>query len=315
MYIDARKITAEKMTDAEIDRDKKFTIEIYKDWFESNATEIAERVWEIKDIGVAENVGEFFKLIKEAEMTYSLGAMQSSIALIGIAAEDFCRFFANLCSKNMDKMEQFERINELYKMRLITDAVKKKFHEIRKLRNDCLHYNASFKAKPEAALKADAILALNTLKEIYAEIIGVTTYSSITPKKLNDVISAIVNEAAKDNGSVAGILDAQLRVRNVLHAVTGFNLSLDLGGVNELRGGIYQVKEIDIDCTPPEITLRENKTHLIVIVDLDEENIKQFAIDKLSDGDMIFAFISSTTDSLGMTSSWRFLSSPKKLDR
>src|SRR5690606_25200654 len=101
-----------------IDRDKKFAQEEYNKWFTSNITNIVDRLWEIDDICVVEKVGEFVKLLKEAEFTYSVGAYKSTIALIGVAAEDLCRFFATASGHNLDSLTQSDRIDKLYNIGL-----------------------------------------------------------------------------------------------------------------------------------------------------------------------------------------------------
>ena len=117
MYIDSRKFDYSQFESSEArkltKRDQSFTKDVYKKWIEDNLDEIVERQWEINDIGAVETVGDFVKLLKEAEFTYSIGAYISSIALIGVCAEDLCRFFSVSAGHNLDDKSQYLRTKKL----------------------------------------------------------------------------------------------------------------------------------------------------------------------------------------------------------
>ena len=151
MYIDAKKFDYEKLglPDAErlVKRDKEFAQESYKKWIDGAVDDIVERQWEVIDVGAIEQVGDFIKLLKEAEFTYSLGAYTSAIALVGVCAEDLCCFFANIAGHNLESQKQYVRVNTLLNLDVISQDIADKFHMIRQLRNDCLHYNDGFKLK------------------------------------------------------------------------------------------------------------------------------------------------------------------------
>jgi len=106
MYIDSKKFDYKKISypdaDRLIERDKKVAQNAYREWLNSSVEDIVERQWEINDVGAIEQVGDFIKLLKEAEFTYAIGAFTSSIALIGICAEDLCRFFSVSAGYNLD---------------------------------------------------------------------------------------------------------------------------------------------------------------------------------------------------------------------
>lgn len=312
MYIDARKISTTTQTAAEKARDKLHTEKIFEAWFKSKSSEFAERAWEINDIGIAEKTGEFIKLVKEAEFTYSLGAFQSSIALIGVAAEDLCRFFADLCGESTDSLSQNDRVNRLFSSGLINAQTKDEFHKIRHLRNDCLHFNQCFKAKSDENLKSDALLAINTLKKIYAAIIGVSDYKSIDLTKLMKIIEIIASEASKNSNDIKGIADAQLRTRNILHAVTGVDLSLNLGNERVVAYSIFDVLEIDLYMSPPEITLKDRTNNGIVIVDLEARDINILNDLNIKTGDTVYAGLESVTSGLGTSDYWHFTFGPIK---
>ena len=75
MYIDSRKFDYGKFSypdaDRLVERDKQVMRDAYRKWMDSNVEEIVERQWEIDDIGAVERVGDFIKLLKEAELAIS----------------------------------------------------------------------------------------------------------------------------------------------------------------------------------------------------------------------------------------------------
>lgn len=315
MYIDGRKHDYTHLSPSEvikaIARDKKYAKEVYIKWFESNVDEVIDRLWEIDDVGVVEKIGEFIKLLKEAEFTYSLGAYQSSIALIGVATEDLCRFFAAETGNNLDKLTQNDRIDRLQIKGLIDKQTSDQLHEIRGLRNDCLHFNEGFKKKSEKSLKADAQKAINLLKAIYARIIGATSYNSIDASKLIKIVEAIAHEGASGNSdNVINFEDAVIRFRNIFSRVTGVDLSLNLGSEKVLKFSVYQIDEIDVAIDPPEITLIDLANGMVVFVDLTSADLKHIQQRCIREGDKITAALSSETNGLGMTAAWKFVSLP-----
>ncbi|HAS72610.1 MAG TPA: hypothetical protein DCS67_00525 [Clostridiales bacterium UBA8960] len=317
MYIDSRKFKYESPVSDEnrqaIARDKKFTEEAYIKWFNSNISNIVERLWEIDDIGVVEQVGEFVKLLKEAEFTYSIGAYKSAIALVGICAEDLCRFFSTASGHNLFDLTQNDRIDRLHQLSLFSDSVRNDFHIVRRLRNDCLHFNAGFKSKSDRDLKSDALVAVNTLKSIYARIIGVTSYDSLDSSKLIAILDVVLQEAIRGNhDGVANTDDAIIRARNILAEATGVDISINLGNSPIIAWSEYSVDEIDLDTLPPEITLSDTETGFAVIVDLNNEDIEKLRKADVREGDILFAPLISVTNGLGLSAEWRFLATPFK---
>lgn len=315
MYVDARKhdYTHLSLSDAEqaIARDKKYAKEMYIKWFESNVEQVIERLWEIDDVGIVEKIGEFIKLLKEAEFTYSLGAYKSAIALIGVSAEDLCRFFATETGNNLDKLTQYDRIDSLHNKGLIDKQTSEQFHEIRKLRNDCLHFTEGFKKKSETSLKDDAQKAINLLKVVYARIIGATSYNSIDASKLIKIIELIAHEGASGSSdNVVNSEDAVIRFRNIFSKVTGVDLSINLGSQKVLKFSVYQVNEIDLEIEPFEITLIDMTNGMVVIVDLTKEDIDHIQQIGISEGNKIMAALYSVTNGLGITEAWKFVSLP-----
>ena len=70
-------------------------------------------------------------------------------------------------------------------------------NNIRKIRNDCLHYNQDFKAKNSDELKTDALSVLNNLKSILKSILGVS--SSLSSKDYLDLIKELSDPKSDDS--------------------------------------------------------------------------------------------------------------------
>lgn len=318
MYLDARKFTYENPNSPEskaaILRDKAQASLSYRTWINDNIETIIDRVFEIEDIGVVEQVGDFIKLLKEGEFTYSLGLYKSTIALIGICAEDLCRFFAKLSNRNLDSLNQHDRINKLETLGLLSTSNAALLHDIRNIRNDCLHFNQNFSSKSEMDLKTEALLVINTLKAIYADIIGATDYGTINPTKLIDIIGVIANEASQgDHHGVKNIDELKIRLRNVFAAVTGLDMSTNSGHKYEVAASQFEIMEIDLEFDSPEITLKDSRSMMAryVVVDILPDQLKFIRDLNLKEGQKLNAALKSKTDGLGMTAEWNFISIPK----
>ena len=170
MYIDFHKynynlVSEEKRSEYE-KRDKESYKIVLQKWFDENLDEIIERKWEINEIHYLKNISDFIKLIREAEQLYELGFFTGSIALVGVASEDFLKFLAiNLGKPEYENITQYNRLNNLKNDNLISESTHLLLDDIRSIRNDCLHYNQNFKQKSEADLKSDSLKALNNLKD------------------------------------------------------------------------------------------------------------------------------------------------------
>jgi len=318
MYLDARKFTYKNPHSpdsiAAIERDKIQAALSYKGWIDDNINSIVERIFEIDDIGVVEQVGEFTKLLKEGEFTYSLGLYKSAIALMGICAEDLCRFFAKLSNHNLDELSQYARINKLETLGLISTSDATLLHDIRKIRNDCLHFNQNFSAKSESDLKLEALNVINSLKSIYAGMIGATEYGTINPSKLLDIIGVIATEASNgDHHGVKNIDEVKIRLRNVFAAVTGLDMSTNSGHQYEVAASEFEVLDIDLEYSSPEITLQDSRsmTARIVVVDILPEQLSAMRLLNVKIGQKFFSMLKSRTDGLGLTAEWHFIAIPQ----
>ncbi|MCD2452396.1 DUF4145 domain-containing protein [Methylicorpusculum oleiharenae] len=317
MYIDSKKFDYKKFSysdaDRLVERDKKFLKEAYVKWINDAANKIVERQWEIDDIGVAEQSGDFVKLLKEAEFTYSLGAYTSAISLVGVCAEDLCRFFAISAGHNLDGLTQNDRVNRLHSISAITQNVADAFHVIRKLRNDCLHYNAGFKQKNSAALKADALKALNSIKYIYGNILGVVDYATIDSSKFVEIITKVTEEAANNDPGNLGIDKALIQTRNLFAQAFGFDMSMNNRGAPVYKMSIFEVLGIDVSSEPFEISLRDLGSEMVVIVDISSDEVKNIEFAKITEADIVAATLVSLPNNLEVTGEWRLWGEIKKI--
>ena len=145
MYIDFIKNKYPDIPDidrqAYIDRDKKALISIVQEKIAQNAEEIVERWYKLSDIGFLPQEEKFLDLLKEAEQLYSFGFYTGTVAVVGIACEEYCRYLVAK-HKLADVNTQEKRIDKLYQDGVITSDIKDALHTVRKLRNDCIVKNA-----------------------------------------------------------------------------------------------------------------------------------------------------------------------------
>lgn len=318
MYIDARKFDYSKFShpNAEqlVERDKAFAREIYQNWMHDAVDDIVERQWEIDDIGAIEQTGEFVKLLKEAEFTYALGAYTSTIALVGVCAEDLCRFFASSAGHDLDSASQYERVNHLLRINAITQDTADKFHIIRGLRNDCLHYNTGFKQKDTSGLKTDGLNALNTIKAIYAQIVGAVDYKTVEVSTFFGMVDVIAHEASGSTPGALGADDALSRTRNLFAGVFGIDLSLNNSERPSYRTSAFTVLEVDTDSASPELALADLAAGgMPVIIDLTDAEAAAIAREGVEEGDLVAATLTSSPNKLDMTGQWRLWSVIRKL--
>lgn len=317
MYIDSKKFDYSKFSypdsDRLVERDKSVLKDAYIKWIEEEVNQIVERQWEVADVGVVEQSGDFVKLLKEAEFTYSLGAYTSTISLVGVCAEDICRFFASFAGHNLDSLSQYQRVNQLLSLGAITQDIAEKFHVIRSLRNDCLHYNQGFKQKDDATLKADALTALNSIKNIYGEILGVVDYTTVDPSKLLEIVNKIAEEAADSGVGKLGIDEAMVKTRNVFASAFGIDLSMNNAGRPVYKTSIYSVDDIDANGEPFELSLKDLSCGLIVIVDITSDELERLKEADIREGSIVGASLMSIPNNLELTGTWKLWGEVKKL--
>lgn len=301
MYINFHKynyeLEKESVRAAFEERDKLAYKEILHKWLESNLDEFVARKWEIEEIYYLEKISDFIKLLREAENLYELGFYTGCIALIGVSSEDFARYYSIEKGKpNYEHLSQFERLKKLKNDGLIADSVYSNLDNIRKVRNDCLHYNQSFKQKPELDLKADALTVLNSLKSALKELVGTKPTADV-----NEFL-AITKELAMSK-DVRNFDELLLKQRNAFSHLFNFSQAQHPDIKHQVEWGAFEVLAVDDD----EIDLKSIFSGFIVCVDLDEnsrENISELQILK---GDVIFAQVESAIDNLGQSGIWHLV--------
>lgn len=204
-------------------------------------------------------------------------------------------------------------MKKLVSLGALTDEIADKFHFIRRLRNDCLHFNQGFRQKDSEHLKSDALSALNTLKHIYGEILGVIDYATIDSSKFSEVINRIAREASGSDVGQLGLDEAIVKTRNIFADAFGFDMSMNNSGRPVYKTSIYRVEEIDIEDEPYELSLNDLVVRMPVIVDLVEGDLKKVQQAEIRTGDVVAVTLMSVPNSLEMTGEWRMWGAIKKL--
>lgn len=315
MYINFHKynynlLSAEEKPEYET-RDKSAYKEILQNWFKDNINEFIDRKWEIEEIHYLKQIGDFIKLLTEAENLYELGFYTSCIALVGVSSEDFSKYLSlqngkpgHITSSGRD-VSQYNRLQLQLAEGIISQNDYDLLDEIRSIRNDCLHYNQNFKQKPLNELKSDSIKVLNNLKLVLKNIIG----NVPDPNDFSDLL----NESFK-HGNSRSFDELIWKHRNMFSHLLNFPIAQDPSVEVVSKFNIYEVTGLDED--EIELTeLNENpfqKMRLFVWVDIDENGKKQIEDEKIEVGDIVVSKVYSNVDSKGQTSFW-YIDSIQKL--
>jgi len=303
MYIDFHKynydlVPANKKAEY-LNRDKESYKQILTKWLEQNLTEIVERKWEINEIHYLKNISDFIKLIREGEQLYEFGFFTGCIALVGVASEDFLKYLSiSLGKPQYEHQSQFDRLNNLKNDNLISTATHTLLDDIRKIRNDCLHYNQNFKQKTNDELKIDALTALNNLKETLKTILGDNSVING-----NDFISVITGIGGGDD--IRNTDEIAAKVKNAISHLLKLPVAFDPETKAQVRTSLFVIKEIDEDYN--EITLDDTVTGMVVYVEFPETERAFYQDKKLEEGDFVIATISSIIDQNGLTAEWTII--------
>jgi hypothetical protein len=314
MYIDFSKYDYSSIDESQrnvyIERDKVAYKEIVKKWFDDNVDAIVQRKWLVEDISYLTSVSDFIRLLKEAENLFEFGFYTGCIALTGISVEDFTKFLATKLGQDklVDK-NQYDRIKALKDRGLIAESTRGSLDVIRKIRNDCLHYNEDFKRKNNNELEGDAIQSLNEFKKIVKNLIGELPLS---PDSALDRFLEVMNETVKQSAStnresVKNSEDMNLKLRNASSILLGMPTAFHPNTEIVVFSGFYKVLEIDLDIEPPEITLEDVSNGLPVVVDLEDGDKQFLKNEEIAEGDIIQARIKSEVSKIGQTAAWKFL--------
>lgn len=299
MYIDFIKNKYHDIPDSVrqdyIDRDKKALISIIQEKIAKNAEEIVERWYKLSDIGFLPQKEKFLDLLKEAEQLYSFGFYTGTIAVVGIACEEYCRYLVAE-HKLIDTKTQEKRIDKLYKNGIITINIRNKLHTVRKLRNDCMHYNISFKQLAEHELEQCAIDMIAQYKTCLHPLA-----IKVDDKSEEDIIAALAKEKE------LSLREYLYKHRNILHQTKGINLQINPNISNRIFTSVYYIREIDISECFHEMTLIDLNNFFPVVVDLTLPQCEMINNLKLKESNLITATLISSVSNIGQTEEWLLL--------
>lgn len=317
MYINFHKfnydiVEPSKKNDYE-QRDKSAYLKVLEDWFLENKGGFATRKFEIEEIYYLKEIDSFINLVREAESLYELGFYTGCIALVGVSSEDFSKYLSlknnhqnhitgvNRRGDSYD-VSQFNRLKLQKNESLIDQNSYLLLDDIRKIRNDCLHYNHDFKQKDKAQLKIDAITALNNLKQVLKNIIG-------TAIKASDFME-LSNELMKQMDA-RNFEEIAWKQKNMFSHLLNFSTTQDPSIQTVVKRNIYKVVEMD----ETEVDLKEleiiHNTSFVVIVDIDEKGKSLLDSKAIQVGDFVFAEVYSNVAYDGQTREWFFNSLEK----
>lgn len=306
MYIDFHKYNYDLVPMEEREnfkkRDKSAYKNIIKKWINDNIDNIVERKWEIEEIQYLSETSDFIKLIREAESLYELGFYTSCIALIGVSAEDFLKYLAIKVGKpEYENDTQHNRLNNLLADGLITQDIFNSIDKIRKIRNDCLHYNDDFKAKEQNELKRDALNVLNNLKSVIKSILFAN--DDVNPENF---IELIKNIAKPDNEDARNFDETIMKLRNVSSHLLKFPTAFSPDQELVVKEDFYKILELDLNNKETTIEAQVYVPGATVVVELTDELIDYINLNNLVENNVIYAIIISEPDQFGITAEWKF---------
>lgn len=299
MYVDFIKQDYSNQKDDDrkacIERDKCALEAIIREKIAGQAREIVDRWYQLTDIGFIKQNEKFLDLLRESEQLYSFGFYTGAIAVVGIACEEYCK---QLISENKicDKDKQELRINLLYKNKIIDEDIRNALHSIRKIRNNCMHYNPSFKKLNEAELAQQAFEMITQYKICLKPL-----SSEFDDSADEDIFNQY---AAEENKCLREYL---YKHRNILYKTKGINLQIDPNIEQMCQSSIYYIDEIDISDEFKEMTLVDLNNPFPVIVDLTLPQCDAIQSLGLKRGNLISATIVSSPSCIGQTEEWLLL--------
>lgn len=288
-------------------RDKNAYKEAFQKWISEKINEITDRKWHIDNIGFIEKSGDFIKLIKEAELSYTLGAYYSAIALVGVAAEDLTKFFAISFNKiELNKETQDNRLKKLKDMDLIHEEIYENLNEIRKMRNEILHFNQDFKLKKDNDLQKLSLDLINRLKITYRNILQ-NDDAEISIDTIDKIIKSYAEQSVNKDyhyGNTLNQSEFTMKLRYIMVKALQIDIAFAEPDSLQEREGLYRIMEVDLEIDPQEITLLDINNDLLFYIDLTPDIIQKISSEDLSEGDIIHANIYSKATKLGNTESW-----------
>lgn len=300
MYIDYLKNDYSDKTEQEkeqyIKRDKRHLGGLIQERITNDIDNIVDRWYELDDVGYIPENEKFLYLLKEAEQLYCFAYYTGTISIVGIAAEEYCRCLIKKYNiTDVDK--QVERINKLADSNIFDEQMKSAFHRIRKIRNDCMHYNVSFKNLSDDQLKNYALEMI----QLYKKCLSISSVNvSVNYDKLAEEMFASKEMTFRE---------FVYRNRNIQKQVNNIDLQIDPKVNNLIFTSQYYVAEIDIETDVfKEMTLFDmERGTLPVVVDLTLPQADMIKALRLEQGNVIIATIISTVTSIGQTEEWHLL--------
>ncbi len=290
------------------ERDKNAYLKVLENWFLENKEDFSARKWEIEEIYYLKEIDSFINLVREAESLYELGFYTGCIALVGVSTEDFSKYIS-LKYNHQDHItgtnrrgdqydiSQFNRLKLQKNENIIDQSSYLLLDNIRKIRNDCLHYNHDFKQKDKSQLKEDAITALNNLKKVLKNIIGTDINASDFMELSNELMSQM---------DTRNFEEIAWKQKNMFSHLLNFSTTQDPNIKQVVKRNIYKV--IGLDET--EVDLQELEviygTNLVVIVDIDEKGKSLLNSKSIKVGDFVYAEVYSNVAYDGQTREWLF---------
>ncbi len=301
MYIDYLKNDYADKTDSEkeqyIKRDKKHLGSLIQERITNDIDNIVDRWYELDDIGYIPENEKFLYLLKEAEQLYGFAYYTGTISIVGIAAEEYCRYLIKRHNLT-DVDRQVDRINRLATNGIFDSEIKAAFHRIRIIRNNCMHYNVSFKELDDNQLKSYALEMVQLYKNCLS-------------------ISSVALDADYDKVKEEMLLSKEMtfrefiyRNRNIQKQIYKLDLQIDPTVDYMVFTSQYYVAEIDTETDLfREMTLVDmERPPLILVVDLTLPQAQRIKKSRLERGNIIIASVLSAVSTTGQTEEWILLS-------
>lgn len=293
-------------------RDKEAYKEVLKDWFNSNLDNFVDRKWEIEEIYYLKEIGDFIKLIREAESLYELGFFTSCIALVGVSAEDFSKYISLKNNRPIHIIDtytsgsrkgqsfdvsQFNRLQMQLSESIFNQYTYDLLDEIRRIRNDCLHYNQNFKQKSTNDLKTDALKVLNNLKSVLKDNIG----TNVDPNDFKEIMDELLK--SENNRGFEEIVWKQ---KNIFSHLFQFSTTQDPSVKQVIKTNFFKVTDLDDD--EMELTELEGNLqagiNLCFFVDIDDIGKELISTNAIQKNDYVCAEIYSNVATDGQTREW-----------
>lgn len=278
-----------------IERDKEHLGSIIQEKIANDLENIIDRWYELDDIGCVPIDEKFIYLLKEAENLYVFGYYTGTIAVVGIACEEYCKYLMH--ENDVEEVDdQYTRINVLKQKSIINNDTKKYLHKIRKLRNNCIHYNVNFKTLDENELQKNAFNIIEMYKKCLSVVSGMRDYTA------EELEEKLINSKISFN-------DFKYRNRNIYKKTSKVDLQLAPQISSKLFTSKYYIYEIDVDTDDfKEMTLVDiDNGFLPFVVDLTLPQVELLKKMNINEKNIIIASVVSSVTTLGQTEEWHLL--------